>query len=205
MVKLFWDVVLENKKNIYRGIILFSLSIAIGYFLMDSNGLIKTFLEQIEEIANQISEQNNMMFTILVIFKNNLLVALTMIFSGLLFGIIPIVYLVINGIIIGALMKLIINSGQTIDFFLVGVLPHGILEVPAIIISAAYGMRLGFALFQWIFNMFKENASKYNKLFFWHIIKQIPIILMGITILLLLAAIIESTLTIYLLNLIYYQ
>ena len=199
MLKSFWRSLVENKRNIFLATFTFILSVIIGYFFIDKeNQLIKGSLEQLIGMIDEIKANDSIFYMIITIFKNNLMVALLMIILGLFFGIIPIFILISNGLIIGYLMKLIVDgSGESIGFFLVGILPHGIFEIPAIIISAAFGMRLGFAIFRYIINL---KSSGYNKLMLKHIIKQTPYVFLGIAIMLLAAAIIESTLTGFLLS-----
>lgn len=203
MHKKFWISLQENKRNIKFATILFLISIIIGYVFIDQeNPLIQSNLEQLKDIAEDIQNKDSISYMIMTIFKNNLFIAGLMIISGVIFGVIPMLVLISNGILIGFFMKLVMEeSGRNIAFFIIAILPHGILELPAIIISAAFGMKLGFSLFTYLAN--KNSVNGNNKMILKHILKQIPYVFLGIAVMLLVAAIIESTLTGYLLNKIY--
>jgi stage II sporulation protein M len=73
------------------------------------------------------------------------------------------------------------------------ILPHGILELPAAIVGAAYGMRLG-VMAAWggwslITGGHKEVVRRWRQL-----LERIPIVVVGILLFLLAAAVIESAL-----------
>jgi len=202
MIRQFLAVIKENRKNVFWASVIFIGSAILGYlFFNESNQYIRAIFAQIENIASDIKEKDSVLFMIYTIFANNLSVAVRMILLGAIFGVIPILILFSNGLFIGFLMKkLVIESGQSISFFLVGILPHGILELPAIVISAAIGMGIGFQLFNYIVAVIKKKNRKYYQLALWYRIKQIPIAILGLTIILFLAAIVESTVTGYLLS-----
>jgi uncharacterized membrane protein SpoIIM required for sporulation len=76
---------------------------------------------------------------------NNIQVALMAFASGVLAGI-PTVYLLIyNGIFVGKAAGLFANAGQ-LDRFFGLILPHGLLELTAVVIAGAAGLRVGWAV-----------------------------------------------------------
>lgn len=79
---------------------------------------------------------------LLIVFLNNAIKAFFALILGLGFAIIPIGFLTLNGIMIGLVSYQISNSmGWT--YLLAGIGPHGIIEIPMLILSAAIGIRLG--------------------------------------------------------------
>lgn len=90
--------------------------------------------------------------TALLIFQNNLLAAVTVLFFGIVLGLVPVASLALNFFILGFLLSAFIlgqaasNTGFIggLFLFLVSVLPHGVLEIPAFVLAAGFGMRLGF-------------------------------------------------------------
>lgn len=116
-----------------------------------------------------------------MIFLNNLRVALMAFVLGIIFGIIPTMVLVVNGIILGVLGTMMGQNGNLLTFIVL-IVPHGIVEIPAILFScvAGYKMFLG-----WISN--KRNLrNEFN---------ESILIIAGASIMLLIAAIIESLFT----------
>lgn len=78
----------------------------------------------------------------LAIFKNNAATCLLAIILGLGFGVIPLFIVAINGFFLGILV--LVSSKQTSVFFvLAAIIPHVIIELPMVLLSAGIGMRLG--------------------------------------------------------------
>ncbi|SHM06013.1 stage II sporulation protein M [Caldanaerovirga acetigignens] len=77
------------------------------------------------------------------IFQNNARALFVMIFGGIAFGIVPFFALIFNGFVVGVVLALNFYNGQSLYFFLAGMLPHGILELPAILTGAAFGLKTG--------------------------------------------------------------
>ena len=201
MIHSFWKVLVNNKKNVYFSIILFITGILIGYFFLDQNHpIVQGILKQIGSIAEKVKEKNSLFFMIKTIFLNNLFIAILMIMSGVLLGIYPIVNLMVQGIMIGFLIQFLFQQGKTIGFVLVGILPHGILEIPAILIASSFGIQLGIAVIRAIGNLLSGRNQGNKLLELKGTIKQIPIVILGLTVILFVAAIIESTITVYLLQ-----
>jgi stage II sporulation protein M len=76
------------------------------------------------------------------IFLNNALKTLVGIILGSLFGIIPVVFLLANGIALGVVFSL---SAQSRGLWLsvLSILPHGILELPAVFLGTSIGLMVG--------------------------------------------------------------
>ncbi|WP_255169020.1 stage II sporulation protein M [Natrononativus amylolyticus] len=72
-------------------------------------------------------------------FGNNWTVALTTAYSGVAFAVPALVSLWFNGVAIGAIARLEVELLELIAF----VVPHGIFEIPAIIVAGAVGIHLG--------------------------------------------------------------
>lgn len=79
-----------------------------------------------------------------MILWNNLRIALLVMGTGALvvFLFMPVVSIGANGYLLGALA---IISQQGLDRLLLSVVPHGIFEVPALIIAGAWGLKMGLA------------------------------------------------------------
>jgi uncharacterized membrane protein SpoIIM required for sporulation len=79
---------------------------------------------------------------------NNIRVSLTAMAMGLTYGLITLIVLFYNGVILGVVVVDYIGDGQSV--FLAGwLLPHGSVEIPAILIGGMAGLMIGHALIGW--------------------------------------------------------
>jgi stage II sporulation protein M len=83
----------------------------------------------------------------LFIFLNNAVKAFAVIALGTFFGIIPIFFIGINGLLIG-LVSSVIMEKHGVGYLFAGTIPHGILEIPAFLMAASYGLVLGKKYYQ---------------------------------------------------------
>jgi uncharacterized membrane protein SpoIIM required for sporulation len=79
------------------------------------------------------------------IFTNNIGVTFSAFASGIAFGIGPAFFLLYNGAVLGAVGGIAAATGHGTDVIEL-IVPHGILELSCIAVSAAAGMRMGWAL-----------------------------------------------------------
>lgn len=83
----------------------------------------------------------------LFLFANNLLASLSVMFLGIILGIPTLLGLFSNGVLLGSVSVALAAEGiPVLPFLVLGILPHGIFELPAFFISAAFGLKLGFHL-----------------------------------------------------------
>ena len=82
----------------------------------------------------------------LAVFANNLSKTFMAMLLGLLLAIPPILFILANGFILGVVSFEVVES-KGILFLLLGILPHGVFEVLAAILSTALGIRLGGAVY----------------------------------------------------------
>ncbi len=93
------------------------------------------------------------------IFQNNSQVALGLCLGGLVFGTITIAILLFNSLLIGLWFQERIRSqGIVMALLLVG--PHGIFEIPALMLAGAIGVDIA----RWTFHSFFSNSSSENDL-----------------------------------------
>ncbi|MEA3207412.1 MAG: hypothetical protein QOE70_469 [Chthoniobacter sp.] len=77
--------------------------------------------------------------------RNNISVSIRCVAFGMMWGIGTIILLFYNGVIVGLIAVDYILAGQTI-FLLGWLLPHGVIEIPAVLIAGQGGLVLGNAL-----------------------------------------------------------
>ncbi|MEK5239895.1 stage II sporulation protein M [Paenibacillus sp. FSL L8-0470] len=162
--------------------------------------LIEQQLQGLSNISKDLKESDYPQWSFFkFIFLNNSIKSVFIIFLGAFFGILPAIFLLINGAVIGYLIHLSVLQEQDLYTLIVkGLLPHGIIEIPAIIIACAFGLQFGGKIFAGIFGTAanKEKGSNAWPVF----MKQTLTASVWIVILLLIAAIIESTITFSLLS-----
>lgn len=81
----------------------------------------------------------------LLIFMNNFLSMAQMLLLGFIAGISPLVTLGLNGALVGILFSISAEQGMAIlPLVVYGILPHGMLELPAFFICGALGLKFGY-------------------------------------------------------------
>lgn len=167
-------------------LILFSASLAAGYmYTQYFSSEAASYLEELTGMFEWIKTLNPLMIT-LIIFGNNLLKSFAVLLLGVGFGIIPFLFLASNGFIIGILVSLTSHT-RGLAFVAAAILPHGVIEVPMLLLSAAMGFRLGHLMFL-VLGGEKVNISYEFK-------KSVVFYLRWIMPLLFLAAVVESLIT----------
>lgn len=81
----------------------------------------------------------------LQILVNNVIAGLFVLLAGLIVGILPLFSVGFNGFILGALYRQTAGAAGYWNATLT-VLPHGIFEIPALLIAASYGLWLGMSV-----------------------------------------------------------
>ena len=84
------------------------------------------------------------------IFLNNALKSLIVIVLGAFFGLLPIVFLVVNGAAIG-IAVIVSSHARGVWQSILVLLPHGVLELPAVLLATSIGLMLGSHLVRRIF------------------------------------------------------
>lgn len=140
---IFRGVFKRNKKILTVSVIIFFASLFIGvlagYFLPDGIGYFLTVLSNNINSAVDISTVS--------IFTHNIRTAF-IVYAGGIIGIVTAALLSLNGFIIGAFLGYFMNGGainhNSISplVFMSYIVPHGIFEIPALIIAGAAGFRL---------------------------------------------------------------
>jgi stage II sporulation protein M len=78
----------------------------------------------------------------LAIFLNNGVKTLLVMVVGTLGGILPLVFLLVNGYVLGLLAHDAMRSGR-LPIFILSIAPHGALEIPTVLLGTSVGLRLG--------------------------------------------------------------
>ncbi len=145
-----------EKSYYYVITIILVLSIVAGYLLAVRN---PEFAGDVVESAlapfQAISEIPPIAVFFVILF-NNALKALFAILLGFFLGLFPLYFIITNGNIIGLVIALIAAETGILTV-MAGLLPHGIIELTAIVIAASHGLWLGIRFIRKI--LYKESFT----------------------------------------------
>ncbi|WP_406661037.1 stage II sporulation protein M [Methanolobus sp. ZRKC3] len=123
-------------------LILSSIAGYIAYGLFPDYAL--GSLSGLEELAEMLRDMSAIQI-MLLIFVNNAVKMFITILSGVIFGIVPLGFLILNGFVLGVFIHLqVIENGPL--FIIAGLVPHGIIEIPMLLLTSAMGFKLGHQL-----------------------------------------------------------
>jgi stage II sporulation protein M len=174
-----------------------------GYFQGDS---LTTFLkqagvfEEIEKVVQSIQSQPTFLNAFVSIFLNNLFATMMIILLGaLFFGIYPFSAMLMNGMLLGTTLHVASHdSGQNPwAIFVQSILPHGIMELPALFMAAGLGIHLGMAVLRRVLSVFSSERMQASIAEWKRIRSRLVPNLTAIVVLLFLAAVVEAALIIY--------
>ncbi|OWZ84955.1 stage II sporulation protein M [Natranaerobius trueperi] len=153
------------------------------------------YFGEIEQMGDKIFGTNPFYGTA-VLFWNNFTAVLVMIFMGIILALPTFFALLVNGGALGVLASILTLQGENpLVFYGLGILPHGIFEVPAILIAGGLGLKIGYQILFPPEGINRGSNLKNN-------IKAGIKILPGIIIMLAVAAVIEIFITPFMLGLV---
>ena len=174
-----WNYIKDSKAFIFLAIAIFVFTILLGYlfpiFFVDQ---INSYIHDLVSKTDGLGDVQLIGF----IFFNNTFVAFISILSGILLGIIPIINTAVNGYVIGFVINLAISKSGVISLW--SLLPHGMFELPAILISLGLGIKIG----SFVFRRNKKLTFKY------YFLNSLKVFVFVVIPLLIIAAIIEGSL-----------
>jgi stage II sporulation protein M len=148
----------------------FVVFVAIGYTVAVTS---PTFTDQtISDVKDQVGplKETSALELMLGIFENNVIKCFLVVVFGLAAGVAPLLFTVANGIVIGIVIGSVLGKAGLL-YVLVGILPHGIVELPMVFISGAIGLKLGYdvlrALIQKKVHLWKDVKEGLLIFVFW--------------------------------------
>jgi len=158
-------------------LLLFCATLTVGWIGSAQNPAVGQELLKLfqKEVAGQMSKDNAPDLCIKLFF-NNLEACILLFLGGASFGIVTIFIMSLNGIVIGAIME-IIRKDHSVLFVAAALVPHGIFEIPAFIISGALGILLAQALIaEWYGGPEAEGeARKYARFFMMYVLPLVAV------------------------------
>jgi stage II sporulation protein M len=112
-------------------------------------------LEELDKMVQAIAPLPPVALFSFIFIKNISVVVISLVLSPLL-CLVPLFTLLMNGGLIGLLSRVVVGE-TSFSFLLSGLLPHGILELPALIIGEAATRSFGAIIIQAIFNKEKRD------------------------------------------------
>ncbi len=120
----------------------FFSGIAMGYH---SAGTLRSVLKEIVDFFGPLQGLPSHLLAVLI-FANNF--SKTLFFAvllGTLIAIPPVLFVFLNGIVMGLVSYFVVEE-RGLLFLMAGILPHGVFEIPALLLSCALGMEIGVAV-----------------------------------------------------------
>ncbi|MHA7967247.1 stage II sporulation protein M [Paenibacillus sp. CAU 1782] len=180
-----------------------------GVFIGSSNPVFSNFLdsqlEGLQRLVQSVDNSANPALTMMIIiFLNNVIKCIFVMYLGVFFGIIPVAFLIINGLLIGYLLELISRNPEmpsVLEMVAKGLLPHGIIEIPALVIACAYGMKFGSLALRGTGSfLFQRSKLQGIGAEFGFFAERTVAMIVALIVSLLVASVIESTVTVWLMS-----
>ncbi|WP_223070532.1 stage II sporulation protein M [Paenibacillus caui] len=193
LVRYKWSMVVS--------VVLFAVGVMLGTINAEAlQHLIAGEVDKLRQVSENLSSSDHPELSFFVfIFLNNAIKSVLVIWSGVMFGILPILFLLLNGMALGFVVETNAQSGGDIGELIVkGLLPHGIIEIPALLIACAYGLQFGVLVWRSIVRMGDRRKKQSLEVEWKTFVRAAVGATFWVVILLGVAAIIESTLTFYL-------
>lgn len=145
---------MSYKKWISVAVLIFAVGLVLGLATPSNIDLAHEALAPLEELS-RILAPFSVLTVVLIFIKNASALLLSFIFSPLL-CLAPILALTINGWLITFVSVRVIQE-ESLGFLLAGILPHGIFELPALILGQAAALSFGTVV---ILALFKAERRK---------------------------------------------
>jgi len=134
----------ESKKYILWAVFIFLAFALIGFFIPVPNFILEVIREKIKSLLLE-TQGLDTLGLVQYIFLNNFLVCLIAILLAFIIALVPVVLALTNGYVLGYVCRVSVN--QEGIFSLWKLLPHGIFELPGVLIALGLGLSIGSSLF----------------------------------------------------------
>jgi stage II sporulation protein M len=149
-----------RQKTLIRSFVLatsiFSASLIVGTLI--GRNTVEGLLSELGAVLEPLASTANLSpLLFLIIFINNAIKALLLISLGILLGLPPILFIVLNGFVLGGLGSALeaVNGWR---YVVASFAPHGVIEIPVILLATALGLTIGMESVRWLVR--KESRVK---------------------------------------------
>jgi len=188
----YWN---ELRPYFIFAVILFFAGIVVGGATSSANDWLLNQLQALSRMAeNARASAHPTRAFFVTILLNNVIQSIISMYMGVAAAIWPVVMLVTNGMILGYLFGGLADHGENVGLLILkGILPHGILELPAVFLACAVGIRFGVTLLKGIWGSLLGKDGAWNG-FVRTATGSVPALVV-VVVMLLAAAAVESTVT----------
>jgi len=136
-------------RNLILATGIFFISLVLGTLIGQNTveGLLRQFGAVLETLTTSVDKLSIVL--VLLIFVNNAIKALGTVFLGILLGLPPLFFIGLNGFIIGALGSAL-ESTNGWTYVIASFVPHGVIEIPVILLATALGLTVGMESLKWL-------------------------------------------------------
>lgn len=152
---------MSYKRWLFVATFLFGVGLALG--LATPTGIVGLLSEDIaalEELTDRLARLPQPSVLAIIFIKNVSALLISFVLSPI-FCLIPAVALIFNGWLLG-LVSITVVQEKSLGYLLVGLLPHGILELPALIMGEAVAFSFGTAVIKALFRKEGRNLLLSN-------------------------------------------
>ena len=140
------------KKWLITAASLFFIGMIVGFFAPAD--FISGQIADLEETAESLVGLPLLAILFFILFKNILSILVSFTLSPILL-LVPVSALLLNGWVLGAIAVEVAQE-ESVGFVIAGILPHGIIEIPAFFIAEAAALSIGFTVIAALFRKEKR-------------------------------------------------
>jgi stage II sporulation protein M len=143
-------------RNLILATSIFFVSLVLGTHI--GQNTVEALMGQLGAVLEPLASTGKFsILLVLLIFINNAVKALGLVFLGILLGLPPVLFIGLNGFILGGLGSALESVGGW-RYAVASFAPHGVIEIPVILLAAALGLTVGMESLRWLVR--KESRVK---------------------------------------------
>jgi stage II sporulation protein M len=141
-----------RQKVLIRSLILataiFFVSLVLGTLI--GRNTVEGLLGQVGALLEPMTSVGKLSIALaLLVFINNAVKALGTVLLGILLGLPPVFFIGLNGFILGGLGSAL-ESARGWTYVIASFVPHGVIEIPVILLATALGLTIGMESLKWL-------------------------------------------------------
>jgi stage II sporulation protein M len=135
-------------RNLILATAIFFVSLVVGTLI--GQNMVEGLMGQVGALLEPLTSVGKLSIVLaLLVFINNAIKALGIVFLGILLGIPPVFFIGLNGFILGGLGSAL-ESARGWTYVIASFVPHGVIEIPVILLATALGLTIGVESLKWL-------------------------------------------------------